>query len=119
MVQIGSTAAAGLAFAALLAAGAQLFDSSSNRYQVAAAPNGSWRIDTATGLVSVCRATSYAQAPICSPFGAQALEAFRGRSASSSIEPAPQAPKQQDMTAEEFEALLLAPSPPVQHTKGR
>lgn len=50
------------------------------RYQIAAQPGQSWRIDTVTGHVSVCRGASMAEPPLCSLFGAQSLETYRRQS---------------------------------------
>ena len=36
-----------------------------------------WRINTATGAVSMCRGGGFGQAPVCSPWGARNLEQER------------------------------------------
>lgn len=62
-------AAAALASSALTAA---IFATARPRYQLAAATAQAWRLDTATGEVSVCRTLDYrsdTETPACSPWG--------------------------------------------------
>lgn len=106
MVRVRSTAAAALACAGLLVVGTQFLIAPFSRYQVAAAPGGSWRIDTVTGQVSICRASGYAQAPVCSPFGAQSLEALRGRPAV--VPKATTAPIGPQTASSDIDAILQA-----------
>lgn len=48
-----------------------LWNGATARYQLGpnVGQNGAWRIDTATGRVSTCFASSRQDAPLCSPWG--------------------------------------------------
>ena len=117
MAQSSSTLAVGVVCAALLVIGAQSLLTSNNRFQVAATASGSWRIDTSTGQVSTCRAAGYAQAPICSPFGAQTLADIAKQRASSGSTSSPQSVAKPPAASSNMDEILKGMAEEVEKPK--
>ncbi|KQO79450.1 hypothetical protein [Rhizobium sp. Leaf262] len=75
---------------------------SAPRYAITTENDGVMRIDTMTGKISFCRATSFVDEPLCSPWGEKSLEQFRADRKAAAVA----APKPRETTTEEVDKML-------------
>jgi hypothetical protein len=75
---------------------------SAQRFAITDDSTGVMRIDTMTGKMSFCRATSFDDEPVCSPWGEKSLEQFRAERKAKAVA----APKPRESSPEEVEKML-------------